>query len=139
MSSDEFSVRHLTGADGEQFKLVSRSGKRAVYPERFTTVFTSCIRDLSQRDWPGNVHRILWVLVDHLDPVAWKLISQADLARAVGVSQPTAQRALSTLIAANYIQRDTSIKTHRYRLNMEFFWRARAANWYGEMRARQKL
>lgn len=105
--------------------------KRRTYPVSFMTVFEPTLRQLAQLERPAAYHRVLWACVggELLDPMHWRTLTARNVAKAAGVSQISAERALAMLEADRVILAQGRASAKQRRLSRRLCSNVSAEDW----------
>ena len=117
------------------------------YDGTWTLLFDRAARHFAmQSDMKGPDFRLMMWLVagDHkLDFVSWRDVPQSEVAKALGVSQPTISRSMKRLAAKGVIERQNRggggnkrDVVSRWRMNPFFFWRGKGEQYWPVVRER---
>ena len=78
------------------------------------------------KDIKGETHRVLWFIGGILDFENWVSISITEIAKELGLKQPSASRAIKVLEKKGIIIRGPKLgRSFAFRLNPEFGWKGK--------------
>jgi len=94
---------------------------------------------LAKLNLPQEQMRVLMLMMGKLDFENWIRISQADLAKELGMKRPNVSKAIKMLVEKGIIHKGPKVGTSwTYRLDPNFGWKGRAKNKKAAERAIQK-
>jgi DNA-binding transcriptional ArsR family regulator len=101
----EREYRAILGSDGEVCAYVNPKKKDTFGRDGYFVTFQQGLRFLAEKDLTGEQSRVLFYLLSELDFDNYLRISQAEIARELGMNQPHVSRAIKRLLDLDIISK----------------------------------
>lgn len=132
MAMGQIKVEQTDLETGEVVQLVALKPMRAPHPfrkEGFVQMSQAAMLELAQDPVSGEAMRVLMALCAVLDFENYIQLSQTDLAKLIGMSQPNVNRAMTELVDRGIIIKGAKVgRTLTYRLSPTFGFKAKGSN-----------
>ena len=127
----------LAAPNGELWQGMTEHRKSESFGRQFMVVFPDVLAQVaSDRTAPNNTVAVLVMLWSRLSPDRWGLISQREVAEAMGVSDASVSRAMSALVAHGLIEKRGAGPRTEWRLVPEAGWKGGAGAYQKAIRER---
>lgn len=108
--------------DSDGTTVILTAQRRLRYTMRFKTMFEPTFQSMATMDRPSTYWRVLFHALAVLDPVQFRPLPNSDISEATGMSQLSAQRALTMLIADRVLIPKGNTSGRRVRINNRIAW-----------------
>jgi DNA-binding transcriptional MocR family regulator len=137
-------VQQIDAATGE---ILEGAALAVIFPKRrngfivggWLAMAQSPLVELAKTVRSAEAWRVLALLLGRIDFENWINVSQADVARELGLKRQNVARALAQLLELGAVLEGPKVGLHRtYRLNPSYGWKGSAVNHHAALRERMK-